>query len=248
MNGAAGLVNLEGPVAEAPSAGEGVRLHNAPRALGTLRDAGIVVAGVANNHAFDAGDAGPGRSVAALRAAGMNAAGLEAGEAIVELAGKHVAFTAHDLEKGVPEKLSEELTNARSRSDVLVATFHVTGPPSYVPRPELRDAVERALASGARVIAAHGTHAVGPVERRGDAVIAWGLGNLLFSCDCTSEIDGALLRVSIAGGTVEARIIPIDAGLHGAKARPSHDAPLMLDLLEAIGSTKLDRDGATARF
>jgi poly-gamma-glutamate capsule biosynthesis protein CapA/YwtB (metallophosphatase superfamily) len=132
--------------------------------------------------------------------------------------------------------------------DVLVATFHVTGPPSYLPRPELRAAVDTAITAGALVVAAHGTHALGPVERRGKAVIAWGLGNLLFACDCTDEVDGAVLRVSIDGDAARARILPIDAGLRGAPARPGHNPELILDLLDALGSSPLRREGPAAGF
>jgi hypothetical protein len=159
-----------------------------------------------------------------------------------------VVITAHDLTTGVPAGLPDELRGARAAGDVLVSTFHVTGPPSYLPRPELRDAVGAALAAGARVIAAHGTHAVGPVERRGDAVIAWGLGNLLFACDCTGEVDGAILRVSIEGDAVRAHIVPIDAGLRGGAARPGHDPALVVDLLDALGSSPLRREASGAWF
>jgi hypothetical protein len=36
-----------------------------------------------------------------------------------------------------------------------------------------------------------------------------------------------------------ARILPIDAGLRGAPARRSHDVPLLVELLDAIGSSPL---------
>jgi hypothetical protein len=159
-----------------------------------------------------------------------------------------VVITAHDLGGGVPAGLSSELADARALGDALLSTFHVTGPPSYLPRPELRAAVDIALAAGARVIAAHGTHALGPVERRGGAVIAWGLGNLLFACDCTDEVDGLILRVSIDRHEVRARIIPIDAGLRGGDARNGHNPSLILDLLDALGSSPLRREASAAFF
>lgn len=247
LSGATGVINLEGPVSPEPSTGEGVRLHNDPAALGALHDAGVRVVGIANNHAMDAGEGAPS-TAAALREAGLVPAGLDAAEAVVVVRGKKVAVTAHDLARGAPPTLRDDLARAASKADVLVATFHVTGPPSYLPRPELREAVEVALGVGARVVAAHGTHAVAPVERRDGSVIAWGLGNLLFSCDCTEEIDGAILRASIGQERVDAQIIPIDAGLRGGAARPSHDPALLFDLFEAIGSSPLERNGTAARF
>jgi poly-gamma-glutamate synthesis protein (capsule biosynthesis protein) len=245
LAGAAGIVNLEGPVGPAiarPIDGDRVVLWNAPGALAGLRAAGVRVVGIANNHAGDHGPDGPRATQAALEAAALSPAGGPAGAARLD----GVRVTAHDLTQGVPAHLAAELAHAARDAAALVSTFHVTGPPSYLPRPELRAAVELALAAGARVVAAHGTHALGPVERRGRAVIAWGLGNLLFDCACTDELDGALLRVSIDGEALRARIIPIDAGLRGAPARPAHDLPLILELLAALGSSPLEPtlDGA----
>lgn len=228
LAGATGMVNLEGPVGETDE--RALRLGNAKSLLGSLRAAGIRVVGVANNHDDDWGESGRTETVASLREEGLVPIG----------AGRlhELSISAHDLSDGVPA--IDDL-----RADVV--TFHVTGPPSYLPRPELLQAVEHAVDAGARVIAAHGTHALGPVERRGDVVIAWGLGNLAFACDCTNETDGAVLRVSIAD-EVRAWIVPIEAGLRGAGPRLARDAALIFDLLNALGSTPLRREGARAAF
>ena len=247
LEGRLGVVNLEGPVGPAPVApSDGtVRLANDPASLHLLASAGVRVAGVANNHAADLGEPGVARTREALEGASLLVAS-HGREAMLEVGGLRVALTAHDLAGGPPP--AAELARARARADVLIATFHVTGPPSYVPRRELRAAVDAALGEGASVVAAHGTHALGPVERRGDAVIAWGLGNLVFSCDCTEEIDGALLLVELEPPRVAATIVPIEAGLRGGPARPSKSSPLLLDLFEALGSTRLERTGNIATF
>lgn len=217
--------------------------------MAELRAAGIAIAGIANNHARDAGPQGGAATVRALRAVGIAAAGGPAGPATIALGNLRVVVTAHDLEAGVPTALRDELTAARRAGDVLVATFHVTGPPIYLPRPELLDAVAIALEAGATVIAAHGTHELARVERRGRTVIAWGLGNLAFACACTDEPSGALLEVALGPeGAGEASIIPIDAGLEGAAARASGDPELAFELLEALGATRLERRGDRARF
>jgi poly-gamma-glutamate synthesis protein (capsule biosynthesis protein) len=250
VQGATGIVNLEGPVAEHAQLKTGrLRLWNAPKALPEISAVNVKIGGIANNHAGDAGIKGPERSAASLREHGILPAGGPAGPALLQLNGITIAVTAHDLTNGVPANLAEDLASARSRADVLVATFHVTGPPSYLPRPELRLAVETAYNSGASVIAAHGTHALGPVERREHAVIAWGLGNLAFACDCTQEQDAILLRVRLAPGKViKAAVVAIQAGLNKRPATPSKDAAGIFDLLEAIGSGKLERKGNVAEF
>jgi poly-gamma-glutamate synthesis protein (capsule biosynthesis protein) len=149
----------------------------------------------------------------------------------------------------VPPTLRTELAAARRRGDVLVATFHVTGPPMYLPRPELVDAVAIALEAGATVVAAHGTHELARVERRGRAVIAWGLGNLAFACACTDEQSGAVLEVALGpDGAREAAIVPIDAGLAQGAAHAAGDPALTFELLEALGSSRLQRRGDRAAF
>ncbi|HSR98217.1 MAG TPA: CapA family protein [Kofleriaceae bacterium] len=251
VGGAPGIVNLEGPVGKSDTGDDrrAIRLLQAPQALGELHAAGVIIAGIANNHARDAGPDGGASTMRALAAVGVQPAGGAAGPAVVTIGGLRVVVTAHDLEGGVPKSLRDDLIAARRRGDVLVATFHVTGPPTYLPRPELLEAVAIALEAGAAAIAAHGTHELARVERRGRAVIAWGLGNVAFACACTDETSGALLEVTLGTeGAGEAAIIPIDAGLEGAAARASGDPGLAFDLLEALGATRLDRRGDRARF
>lgn len=256
VGGAPGIVNLEGPVGDGPGgdgndgrAGAPVRLIHTAGALAELRAAGVVVAGIANNHARDIGAEGGVATARALAAAGVQAAGAPVGPAMVTLGGLRAVVTAHDLEAGVPAALHAELAAARRRGDLLVATFHVTGPATYLPRPELVDAVAIALDAGAAVIAAHGTHELARVERRGRAVIAWGLGNLAFACACTDEPSGAVLEVALgADGAGEAAIIPIDAGLAQGAAQAAGDPALTFELLEALGSSRLQRRGDRAGF
>ncbi|HVV84037.1 MAG TPA: CapA family protein, partial [Kofleriaceae bacterium] len=136
-----------------------------------------------------------------------------------------------------------------ARGDVLVATFHVTAPASYLPPREAVTAVAIARTAGAAVIVVHGSHALARVERTAGSVTAWGLGNLLFHCDCTDEEDALLLRVTVdRGGLVDASVVPIAAGLHGAAARPAGDPALLYDLLASLRSTPLAPSGPVARI
>ncbi len=248
VQGAVGIVNLEGPVAERLPQ-DHLRLWNAVPALAELTALNVKVAGIANNHALDAGADGQEQTARHLRDSGILPAGAAAGTAFLPVNGILVAVTGHDLTQGVPPNLEAELATARRHSDVLVAAFHVTGPPSYLPRPELRRAVEIAYHAGANVIVAHGTHALGPVERRPHAVIAWGLGNVVFACDCTQEEDAMLLRVTVQRDkVVSAEVLPLQAGIDNRRAEPTSEANAIFDLLEAIGSSKLSRQENRASF
>lgn len=241
------VVNLEGPLGADAETSSAARLVNAPSAAAALERAGVRVAGVENNHARDLGDAGREATRTGLLAAGVQPAGT----ARLQLAATRVTVVALDLaEVKDLEQLGAGLRARRAESDALVVTVHVTAPPSYLPTPELEAVVETALAAGASVVAAHGTHAVARVERRGDAVIAWGLGNLAFACHCTEETDGLLLRVELdaRGRVTRTTVVPVDAGLHGEAFRPAKDAALTLELLESLGSSPLRRVAAGAEF
>jgi len=241
-----GVVNLEGAVATQLPTGPGLKLWNAPEALSELSQLDARAVGIANNHAADTGSDGLEKTASAVRGAGFLPFGGPAGATVLTLGAHKIALTAHDLEHGVPPHLIDDLRVARAQGDTLVATFHVTGPASYLPRPELKEAVEIALAAGAKIVIAHGSHAIGPLERRGDAVIAWGLGNVCFACDCTKESDAILVALDLDASPIGVQVLPIDAGLNSAPARPAKDPAGLFDLLEAIGTPKLTRAGDRA--
>jgi hypothetical protein len=245
--GSVGVVNLEGPVADGPAAtvdANGVHLRQALRAPAVLRRAGVRVATLANNHALDLGEQGRSDTIRRLRAEGIETA---RGDPISVVAGgEKISVAAFDLSDGVPPDLGRVVARG---SGLRVVSFHVTQKPSYLPAEVLVRAVDTALAAGARVVVAHGSHEPARVERRGDAVVAWGLGNLVFDCECTREADGLVLTVKVSpGGALDAAVLPIRAGLDGEPARPSDDLSVMADLLASLRSSPLRRDGPWLRF
>ena len=255
VQGAVGIVNLEGPVMantatkDKEKDKEKLRLWNSPKALPELHALNVQVAGIANNHARDAGEHAPVRTAELLRSDKIEPAGVFLPPTVFKVGNVSVVVSAYDLTKGVPPKLEQELAAAHKKGEVQIVTFHVSGPASYLPRPELRRAVDLAIKAGADVIAAHGTHAIGPVERRGKTIIAWGLGNVAFACDCTDEKDAILLQLELQPkGPIKADVIPIQAGLDSQPAEPAKDPDGIFTLLESIGSPKLERHGNYASF
>jgi len=209
-----------------------------------LRGAGVRVATLANNHALDQGEQGRRDTIQRLHEEGIETAQRD--RVAVLPGGAEISVVAFDLSAGLPSELGWVVSR---RSGLRVVSFHVTQKPSYLPAEILVRAVDIALAAGARIVVAHGSHEPARVERRGNAVIAWGLGNLVFDCECTRETDALILSVKVSSsGTLDAAVLPIHAGLDGEPARPSEDVGVMADLLVSLHSSALRRDGPWLRF
>lgn len=230
------VVNLEGPVSEAPRTSSSNALFNPPESADLLKRAHVVAAGIDNNHSLDDGADGLVRTRTRLERAGI----APLGSATVE----GLKLLQVDLSGGLPAGLEARLREARPQ----VVLFHVLAPPLFFPEPVLREAAEVALRSGAAAVIAHGSHSLAPIERRGSQVIAWGLGNLAFDCECTTEDEGLLVRLEFAEHQlVRASVVPVRAGLHGARAQLL-DSPLLWQTLENLGSSAFTRRGAVADF
>jgi hypothetical protein len=239
----AGIVNLEGPVGDPALGSSEKRLINGPNACAALYDAGVRVAQVVNNHAQDLGENGAQQTAADLAAAGV----LESHELplLFDAGTVTVAIQSFDLTHGVPEHLAQKLSTTRP----LFVTFHVTAEPLLLPEPELETATEIALDAGATVVAAQGTHSLAAVKWRGRALVAYGLGNVAFDCNCTDEEDGLALEVQLHpdGGLEDAWVVPLQAGLKGKPATLSADPGFTFSVLENIGSDPLVVLGDRAR-
>jgi hypothetical protein len=219
-------------------------------ALDSLREAGVAAVGLANNHRDDAGPEGRGYTREQARAHGLLPVEEQGATLVLSPGGLQVALTAHAIGETLPEGLPQDLARARGGADALIATFHVqTG--GRAPSLALREAVQLAVEAGARAVAVHGSHDLGRVERQGQAVVAYGLGNLLFDCTCTSSAEGLLLQLELfPDGSTGAAVIPVEAGLQGAPARlrRGEDADRALDELERMGGAALVRGEGSAVF
>lgn len=224
-----GIVNLEGPVA-ADGVLSAARLHNGPAVPGALAARGVGIIGIANNHRADRGPAGVATTVAAIEAAGAQALDV-ARPARLTVGDRAVLVVA-----GEPADGDAMVAALGASADLRIASLHVVAPPSYLPAPETRAVVDRLIAAGADVIAVHGSHALGPIEWRRGRLVAWGLGNLAFDCRCTREDEALILAIEAGPMGIEARILPIRAGLHGAPLTPHPDAAGVIALLRGLGS------------
>jgi poly-gamma-glutamate synthesis protein (capsule biosynthesis protein) len=175
-----------------------------PALATVLARIGVDVVSVANNHAYDQGNAGLRRTLEALDAARVAHAGAspELGGSylplVIERGGVRVAWLsitsavnrraggdAPEVHVGRLEpfdRVERALAAAREVADVVVVAVHWST--DFVPSPnsEQRGFGPRLVAAGADVVLGTGPHVLHEVARRqsarGDALIAYSLGNV----------------------------------------------------------------------
>ncbi len=208
--------NLESPLTDLPTRFPRVNaLRATPEMAGALSRAGFDVLSLANNHAIDAGRAGLRRSIEILRDAGIVAVGAGATQdeaergLMVTLGSVPVGFLAysafpytdfvHDPQRESLALLNEEalrrsVPRLAARCTVLVVSFHWGREGVREVSDRERRLAHLAVDLGADLVVGHHSHVRGPIERYRQALIAYGLGNLVFDEQSYGGNEGYVLQ------------------------------------------------------
>ncbi len=203
-----------------------------PTAAGALQRAGFDVLTLANNHMGDFGPAGVLDTLATLDAQGISrcGAGADLAEArrpvILEVRGEKIAFLAYSktfptefyagtrrpgTAPGYPSHVTRDVAAARRQADYVVVSFHWGGERETVPKDYQRSLGRLAIDSGAQVVLGHHPHVAQGVERYGEGIIYYSLGNFAFGSYSENSKLGLIARVSLAEGRVaSAEVLPVD--------------------------------------
>jgi poly-gamma-glutamate synthesis protein (capsule biosynthesis protein) len=251
------FVNLETPlsVRVPPHNGHPPILGAPPSVAAALAAAGVDVASVANNHAYDQAAPGLAETLRALGDAGVQAVGVAAtddaapGPIVVTRGGVRVAFVAFTerLNRGPGARAhavhvarfdraraSAALAAARASTDVVVVSMHWSYDFAPRPFPSQRALARWFVERGADLVIGTGPHILQEVERiespRGDAACAYSLGNLVSN-------QGLRYRVGqpVAPGANPAGVLPAtrDGAWLRARFRLEGDR-VRIDALEAV--------------
>jgi poly-gamma-glutamate capsule biosynthesis protein CapA/YwtB (metallophosphatase superfamily) len=211
-----------------------------PAALRVMaRFAGFDVLNLANNHAGDYGTTALLDTVKYVRRFGMTPVGaggtLEAAAEprVVERLGLRIAFVGFSnilpssffagpgragTQPATPELIDAGVRRARSKADVVIATFHWG-----VERSTAEDARQHAFAAAAlgagadAVIGAH-PHVLQPIRRSGSRLVAYSLGNFVFGASSSVTARTGILRLKLSASGIEgARLAP--AVIEGTRPR-----------------------------
>jgi hypothetical protein len=255
LQGDVRFVNLEGPLTaegrESGLAEDGTPMStlrfNAPPAVARWLQGKVDVVSLANNHALDQGTQGLAETVAHLRAQGIQAATASTDAELVRR-GQRVRLIARELSEAWTEAeaaaLETRIREARAAGPVLVS-LHWGRAGALLPSKEQRRLAVRLIDAGATAVLGHGPHTPQGIERRGQGVIAYSLGNLAFSCGCTDARDAYVLRFRIdaKGAAVDVEAVPLRAGLREPPRRAEKD-PGVAQLIESLS----DDLGSDARI
>lgn len=202
------LLNVEGAVGSGPvprKCRPGSSLcyafRQVPEVAGALRRLAphaAVVGNVANNHAMDAGVTGFDRTREELRGAGVAVSGDDTLPAFVPLAGGDtVAVLGFSVFSAGPdardvEAVRRHVARAAARAGRVVVSLHMGAEGAGAQRtPDAREryagedrgnvvaTARAAVDAGADLVIGHGPHVLRAAEWRGDALVAYSLGNLV---------------------------------------------------------------------
>lgn len=260
--------NLEYPVTErgVPAEDKTYVFKGSPDALPALRDSGIDVVSLANNHTLDQGVEGLLDTMDHLDEAGIRhmGAGNNDTEAfapvIIEQNGIKVAYIG--LSRVVPDiswkadknvagvaetydttRAVTAIRNASEQADVVVVMVHWGKERSDTPQQYQRDFAKQYIDAGADLVIGSHPHVMQGFETYKGKWIAYSLGNFIFSAypkDTTGET-GVLDAVCSASGDCDLQFYPMSGKLAQPKLMETADAEALLSRLTSISF------GVTAR-
>ncbi|HEY5976000.1 MAG TPA: CapA family protein [Geobacteraceae bacterium] len=225
--------NLEAPIARGGSefAGKRYRFRADPSVAPALRQAGLSVLTLANNHILDYGPGALQETIDLLDRQGLAHVGAGADLAaarlpvIVTANGQRVAFLAYSLTQpteffatadrpgaapGFAAYFRQDIARARSQADYVVVSFHWGAEGASVPKGYQVTAAHQAIDAGASVVIGHHPHVLQGIERYRDGIILYSLGNFAFASDSRTADRSIIARITLDDGVREVEVIPLN--------------------------------------
>ncbi len=195
------MANLEGPLStggtpsKVPKEGKSYAFRTPPEFADNLKDAGISMVSLANNHAYDFGQSGHSSTRKALREAGIAFSGKQGDIAEFDIRGIRVGIIALSFGRAprsivYPAQALSEIAEAAKSYDILILSIHAgaegrqamhvgNGTEIFMnePRGDLVRFAHDAVDRGTALVIAHGPHVPRAMEVYKGRLIAYSLGN-----------------------------------------------------------------------
>jgi gamma-polyglutamate biosynthesis protein CapA len=230
------LANIESPVLHQPAAfGVNARLtfRAEPADLAKVEAAGFDIVSFANNHVLNFGEHGVRESLAHVAGTGLRAVGIGLAQAqadapvVIEVGGVRVAVLGRttwlngrllpsksaaisyvsDQEMQARVAADVRAVRASTAADVVIVFIHWGREGAAHAGNHQRWAAQAMIDAGAHLVIGHHPHVVQEIERYGDGLIAYSLGNFLFDnghinqrraviLEAAIEVEGGIARVA----------------------------------------------------
>jgi gamma-polyglutamate biosynthesis protein CapA len=214
-----------------PEADKLIHLKSGTWTAEVLAEAGFTTLSLANNHTMDHGIPGLRDTIAALDEVGIRHAGAgEDLDAAMEIDlqehdGLTVAtlsftdvyvqgFIARAFQGGAleadPDVFVPMIRQARAEADLVIVHFHWGEEYDLRVRADQRELAEWAAFAGADIIVGHHPHVLMPVERIGDTVVFYSLGNFVFDQGWSRTRESVVARYLLhEDGTARIELVPV---------------------------------------
>ena len=207
-----------------------IRAH--PNQGQMLLEAGLDLVTVANNHALDFGQPALDETLATLDRLGIAAVGAGPSED-PSLAHRPARFTLNGVRVAVlgyaavrwdgsedvpatdhlawarPEAVQADVRAAGDEADVVIVLLHAGTEYAAEPSPDQIAVARAAMDAGADLVVGHHPHVTQTVERYGQGLIVYSLGDAVFDIPRPAAMQGHLLRVHVTReGLAQAELWP----------------------------------------
>ena len=244
-----------------------------PEFAASLSLAGLDAVSLANNHATDFGVPGLEDTLGALEQAGVRTFGAgpdveKATSAAVVRAdnGARVAFVGIDeigevlwagpgrpgVARADPERVRAAVEAARHEADYVAVFAHWGTEYTHAPTARQRELAAAAVEAGADLVIGAHPHVLQPVERMGDALVLYSLGNFVFDLDADDlrtlgegPFQSVVARVTLSKSApprLEVTPVRTDPAEHRPRlATPEETTPILEQMRELEVATRSSR-------
>ncbi len=225
------MVNLEAPftTAETPLPDKQFNFKVDPENVQVLKNGGIDLVTLANNHAMDYQAAGLDDTIKTLDQAGIRhvGAGRTIEEArrpeILDVKGQRIAYLGYyDGEfqaagEGVAgtnsrqnDRVAADIKAIRSQVDWVVVNYHWGEELAKYPGDYQMDLARFTIDQGADLVVGHHPHVLQGAEIYKGRPIVYSLGNFIFGGKSVSDYDTAVLKVALKDKQMKVEFVPVE--------------------------------------
>jgi poly-gamma-glutamate capsule biosynthesis protein CapA/YwtB (metallophosphatase superfamily) len=243
------MVNLENPLTRAtiPMPDKQFNFKADPEAVQVLKDGGVSIVNVANNHTMDYEADGLKETLSTLDSAGIQyvGAGKDLTEArrpkIIDVKGQRIAFLSYwgdeyGAEANKPginsikeERIAEDIHAIRDQVDWVVVNFHWGQELAEAPADWQVKLGRFTVDQGADMVVGHHPHVLQGTEVYKGRPIAYSLGNFIFGGNPNTDYDTAVMKVSLKDKQMKVEMLPVKVQAYQPKVAEGEQGKQILD-------------------